>query len=256
MCPVFGFNTDIRYGDTVYHVQTEAREAEHTVQTAIFVRGRCIEKQECSYAGEAAAPGFSDTSFHDILTRQHKFVVSCIREGKLEALSNVGLAGQMAATAPVVENHPVAPSPAATPPTSVETAQPGPEHGVHEGEDSGKANTLGVASAAKPAEPGAADHELKLVWLASESAFRGDLVVLRYRLIRGSQGIEGAKIIARLELSNVPAGYARTVSDCEGESEVAFKLPAAAQNSNALSVTVQASYAGQLTARRFRLSRS
>ena len=42
---IFGFNTDIKHGDTVYHVQSEARENELLLQTQVFVRGRCIGKR-------------------------------------------------------------------------------------------------------------------------------------------------------------------------------------------------------------------
>ena len=39
---IFGFNTDIKQQDTVYHVQSEARESEQLLQTQVFVQGRCI----------------------------------------------------------------------------------------------------------------------------------------------------------------------------------------------------------------------
>jgi len=35
---IFGFNTDVKQGDTVYHVQSEARENELILQTQVFVR--------------------------------------------------------------------------------------------------------------------------------------------------------------------------------------------------------------------------
>src|ERR1039457_4404664 len=47
---IFGFNTDIRHEDTIYHVQSEAREGEQLLQTQVFVRGRCIGTRAISYA--------------------------------------------------------------------------------------------------------------------------------------------------------------------------------------------------------------
>ena len=41
---IFGFNTDIKYEDVVYHVQSEARHADLLLQTQVFVHGRCIGK--------------------------------------------------------------------------------------------------------------------------------------------------------------------------------------------------------------------
>ncbi len=267
MSPVFGFNTDIRYADTVYHVQTEAHEAELMVQTAVFVRGRCIEKQETSYAHEAASPGFSEGAVHQILTQQHKMVVNFIREGKLKSLGSLAKASVPASTSEVVNSaaavETTIPSKmyVPTPPMMKETAATGTDDDI-----------LGVSSSAeswsKPtSQPGpvevpkppvapvtAANPELKLEWLSSESAFKGDSVFMKYRLTLGSRGIEGAKLVARLEVSGVPSAYARTVTDCEGEAEVTLKVSAAAKASNAISITVQATHAGQSTARRFRLS--
>lgn len=275
MSPVFGFNTDIRHGDTVYHVQTEAREADLTVQTAIFVRGRCIDKQACSYAQEASLPGFSEANVHQMLTNQHKFVVNCIREGKLESLSSMGLAGRIASVAPANSNgdskHPLPDIEAFS--SSQFSTTPVSTH-VSAGQESeaDDVDILGVtteqlwshqvSTPSREPEPVPAPKniepppELKLEWLSAESVFKGESVTLRYRLTLGSRGIEGAKIVARLEVGGVPSAYARTVSDVEGEAEVSFKLSAAAQSSTALSITVQASHAGKSTARRFRLSRS
>ena len=47
---IFGFNTDIKHNDTVYHVQSEARENELLLQTQVFVRGRCVGKRATPYA--------------------------------------------------------------------------------------------------------------------------------------------------------------------------------------------------------------
>jgi hypothetical protein len=81
---IFGFNTDIKHGDTVYHVQSEAREGELLLQTQVFVRGRCIGKRATSYADKASTPGFTDQQKEQILRDQHRVVLDAIREGKVE----------------------------------------------------------------------------------------------------------------------------------------------------------------------------
>ena len=53
---IFGFNTDVKHGDTIYHVQSEARESELLLQTQVFVRGRCIGKRATSYAETGSQP--------------------------------------------------------------------------------------------------------------------------------------------------------------------------------------------------------
>jgi hypothetical protein len=81
---IFGFNTDIRHEDTVYHVQSEARESEHLLQTQVFVRGRCIGKRAIPY-GSGAAPN-DDQEKEKILRELHREVLEAIREGKLESI--------------------------------------------------------------------------------------------------------------------------------------------------------------------------
>jgi hypothetical protein len=81
---IFGFNTDVKHGDTIYHVQSEARESEKLLQTQVFVRGRCIGKKAISYATSAAQAGFGDPQKEQQLRDQHRLVLDSIREGKLD----------------------------------------------------------------------------------------------------------------------------------------------------------------------------
>ena len=57
---IFGFNTDVKHADTIYHVQSEAREGDLLLQTQVFVRGRCIGKRATPYAEQAQSPDFTD----------------------------------------------------------------------------------------------------------------------------------------------------------------------------------------------------
>jgi hypothetical protein len=81
---IFGFNTDIKHEDTIYHVQSEARESELLLQTQVFVRGRCIGKCAKSYADRASDAGFNDQQKEQILRDQHRVVLDAIRVGRLD----------------------------------------------------------------------------------------------------------------------------------------------------------------------------
>jgi len=83
---IFGFNTDVKHDDTVYHVQSEARENELLLQTQVFVRGRCIGKRATPYADKAAESGFTDQQKEQILREQHRLVLDAIREGQLDSV--------------------------------------------------------------------------------------------------------------------------------------------------------------------------
>jgi hypothetical protein len=83
---IFGFNTDVKHEDTVYHVQSEARENELLLQTQVFVRGRCIGKRATSYAEKASESGFTDQQKEQILRDQHRLVLDSIRDGRLDGI--------------------------------------------------------------------------------------------------------------------------------------------------------------------------
>jgi len=81
---IFGFNTDVKIGNTVYHIQSEARIAELLLQTMIFVHGTCIGKHGSSYAERLSHPEFSDHMIHELLKEQHRSVLQMVREGRID----------------------------------------------------------------------------------------------------------------------------------------------------------------------------
>lgn len=83
---IFGFNTDVKHEDTVYHVQSEAREHERLLQTQVFVRGRCIGKLATPYQSAGESDHASEKQLEHSLRAQHKSVLDAIREGRLEGV--------------------------------------------------------------------------------------------------------------------------------------------------------------------------
>jgi hypothetical protein len=95
---IFGFNTDVKHGDTIYHVQSEAREGEKLLQTQVFMRGQCIGKKAIPYTNSPSDGGLGEAQKEQQLRDQHRLVLEAIREGKLddvldrsetEALANI-----------------------------------------------------------------------------------------------------------------------------------------------------------------------
>jgi hypothetical protein len=87
---IFGFNTDIRHEDIVYHVQSEAREGEQQLQTQVFVKGRCIGKRAVPYGtldtqSDASSPN-PDQDREKMLRELHREVLDAIRAGKLDII--------------------------------------------------------------------------------------------------------------------------------------------------------------------------
>ena len=83
---IFGFNTDAKVGDTVYHVQSEARENDLLLQTQVFVKGHCIGKRASSYAERTVQPEFSVEQMHELLKQQHRLVLEAVRESRAESV--------------------------------------------------------------------------------------------------------------------------------------------------------------------------
>jgi hypothetical protein len=81
---IFGFNTDIKHEDTIFHVQSEAREGELLLQTQVFMRGRCVGKRASSYADKVSDSSFTDHQKEQILRDQHRLVLDAIRDGHLD----------------------------------------------------------------------------------------------------------------------------------------------------------------------------
>ena len=112
---IFGFNTDVKFGTTVYHVQSEAREHDHLLQTQVFVKGRCLGKYAKSFADQAGQSDFSEEHLHDLLKAQHKHFVESARAGTIEQDidGHEGPFTAPAATAAAVPDTPAAPIEAA-----------------------------------------------------------------------------------------------------------------------------------------------
>jgi hypothetical protein len=83
---IFGFNTDTKVGNTVYHVQSEARENDLLLQTQVFVKGHCIGKRASSYAERTVQPGFSKDLMHELLKAQHRMMLEAVKESRVEPL--------------------------------------------------------------------------------------------------------------------------------------------------------------------------
>jgi hypothetical protein len=87
---IFGFNTDVKLADVVYHVQSEARQNDLLLQTLVFVKGQCVGKQAFSYAHEISHPGFSTEAMHELLKSQHKAVIDAIQQGQMSSVLGNG----------------------------------------------------------------------------------------------------------------------------------------------------------------------
>jgi hypothetical protein len=220
---IFGFNTDIRHDDTVYHVQSEAREGEQLLQTQVFVRGRCIGKRAVSWTaaaanaaaqnasatpaqidpsanpGQSADPNQSPSKDQDkekLLRDLHREVLDAIRDGRLES----------------------------------------------------------VLDKRDPPEVLAAVKELDLQWTNAGSIHTSGTLMMNLRVTEAGQPVQGARLTFRLARPGSDPYYAQVLSDAQGNAEMSVQV-----NEDVLSdssVLVQANFQGRTATRKFQIQQA
>jgi hypothetical protein len=87
----FGFNSNVRVGDALYHVQTEDRGAAHPfLDTVVYMAGRVVYKRSSSYEQFASTmkTEMLAQKLHERLTHQHREVISELEAGTLPIDAN------------------------------------------------------------------------------------------------------------------------------------------------------------------------
>lgn len=79
---ISGYNTDVRHGDVVFHVQTEDKgEGNPLIESLVYVGGQVLAAKRSSYA-EALAEGQPMQAIAKKMEVQHRRVIAAIRSGK------------------------------------------------------------------------------------------------------------------------------------------------------------------------------
>src|ERR1700684_873033 len=83
----FGFNSNVRVGDALYHVQTEDRGPSHPfLDTVVYQTGRVVYKRSTSYEDFLAAASQDQEvaeQLHERLSQQHREVIAQLEAGTL-----------------------------------------------------------------------------------------------------------------------------------------------------------------------------
>ena len=79
-----GFNTEVRVGDQVFHVQTEDRGPAHPILDAmVYHNGMVLYRRSSNYAALAASPDFTPEKLRQNVEAHHRAVVDDLRSGAL-----------------------------------------------------------------------------------------------------------------------------------------------------------------------------
>ncbi|HVB86484.1 MAG TPA: hypothetical protein VNK23_07460 [Candidatus Dormibacteraeota bacterium] len=80
-----GFNTDVRVGEQIFHVQTEDRGPSHPViDTAVYQNGRVVHRRSSNYKEFSASTDFSTAGVRERVEEQHRAIIQELRSGALE----------------------------------------------------------------------------------------------------------------------------------------------------------------------------
>ena len=86
---ISGYNTDIEYEGTVYHVQTEDKGLDvPMILSLVYTGGEILASKRSSYEDLIAA-GFDESILADRLHRQHKLLCAAILAGRIEDLKQM-----------------------------------------------------------------------------------------------------------------------------------------------------------------------
>jgi hypothetical protein len=81
---ITGYNTDVRHGDVVLHVQTEDKGLSNPfVESIIYVSGQVLAARRSSYAA-LVAEGKGEREIAGLMDHQHRTIIAAIRAGRFD----------------------------------------------------------------------------------------------------------------------------------------------------------------------------
>jgi hypothetical protein len=235
---ITGYNTDVRYNDVIFHVQTEDKGlANPFIESLLYVGGQILANKRTSYA-ELLQEGKGERAILALMDHQHRTMIAAIRAGKfdkrLAALRGNGSSG------PVETGVTALPGPP-TPPPAPAAAETNDETQLAQVERSLDQVILDYLTTE------AEQEQLVLEVEGDDSLAAGKLarLVLQAVSSKSGKGVSGARVLVKfLSTSSGPAQLAIGDTDAAGRLELEFDIPPITRGTAALIVTA-ASAIGQ-----------
>ncbi|HYN22985.1 MAG TPA: hypothetical protein VE078_18640 [Thermoanaerobaculia bacterium] len=252
---ITGYNTDVRHGEVVFHVQTEDKGRTNPfIESLIYVGGQVLATKRASY-GEMLAAGKEEKDIVALMDHQHRTMIAAIRHGKFDGKLESMMAGRQ--TGPMelpMTRQPTGAGPATQPAEQELRAAPAPSPRPPQ------APLPPTQPVARPASPAAAatrertldqvileyltneaDQEQLVLLLEEESNLalgRQANLVLRTRSSKNGMPVMGAQVSVRM-ISTVsdPRVLAAGRTDDQGLAALAFDIPSIGRGTAALIIT-------------------
>lgn len=112
---IAGFNTDIEYNGTVYHVQTEDKGARaRQIMSLVYDKGTILASKRVNYE-ELGALDLDEKELAERVSRQHKLICAAVKAGRIDELKEMSGSSR---AAPPQTNEPLADNTTAPAPVS------------------------------------------------------------------------------------------------------------------------------------------
>jgi hypothetical protein len=117
---ITGFNTDIKHGEKVYHVQTEDKGVGNPyIESLVYVGGEILASKKTSYA-EQLKTGVDDKWIGGLMEQQHRTMIAAIKRGRFDQPADTTATAERPSMPTLAQESPVDPGvvfqEAATPP--------------------------------------------------------------------------------------------------------------------------------------------
>jgi hypothetical protein len=81
---ITGFNTDIKHGEKVYHIQTEDKGLQNPyIESLVYVGGEILASKKTSY-GEQLKSGLDEKGIGGLMEQQHRTMIAAIKRGRFD----------------------------------------------------------------------------------------------------------------------------------------------------------------------------
>lgn len=249
---ITGFNTDIKHGNRVFHVQTEDRGAGNPiVESLVYVGGQILLSKRSPYADLITDGKVDEPAVRQLMDLQHRRIIEAIRRGRFDGAAaeapetgpvraDFGLSPAAAAAAAAIlaggpSSGAIPTTPVARPPASAAMPRPAASSAATQPPRSG------IISSTAPSPERSLDQVI-IEYLAAEAASErlelnlvkggelvsGEPVALTVRASTSltDRPVSGAQITLRIVSSIAPTQVLyRGASDADGLVKVTAALP-------------------------------
>src|ERR1035438_3508376 len=82
---ITGYNTDVRHGNRIFHIQTEDKGVSNPkIETLIYVGGEILDNYRSAYDDLLAKPPVRESAIQGRMDEQHRAVIRDIKNGKYD----------------------------------------------------------------------------------------------------------------------------------------------------------------------------